>query len=388
MSQLHQGLILVLLIFLPSVCQGQGFIEDILELLEIPLNKKAVAEDSTRYPAKLVVSPVVAFEPATNWGAGVGAKILFKFKGSGPETRTSNLPISALYTLNNQILLQSGYTIFFNQEKWYLEGNLGFSKFPQAYFGIGNLTEEENEETFSFTNYLIEPLLLKRVYKKLFIGGGIRYNIIANTELEEEGDLIREMPTGFDGSNSAGLEVAAVWDNRDNVLNASRGNFIEFKQGFYEEAVGGTHQFRFNQLDARTYIKPWKRKDDVIAFHLFGRFSWGDVPVGELSLLGGVESARGYQEGRFRDRHTISSQVEYRLPIWDRIGMVFFAEAGDVFRNTDDLDWEKIKYGAGLGLRLKIVKSENLNIRFDYGFGFGRSNDFVGNYYLGIAEAF
>ncbi len=377
--------VLLCLIWSEPVC-GQGFVEDLLELFEIELNKGVVARDPQRYPAKLVLAPIVAFEPATNWGAGVGAKILFKFKGAGEETRTSNMPISLLYTLNNQVILGSGYTIFFNQEKWYLTGNLGFSIFPQSYYGVGPLTFERDEETFSFNNYLIEPLLLKKVYRKLFLGGGFRYNIINQVELEEEGNLIREMPSGFDGSTSAGLELAMVIDSRDNVLNARKGSFVEFKQGFYQKALGGTHQFRFNQLDARTYLKPWRNRNDGLAFNLFSRIAWGDVPVAELSVLGGAEKGRGYREGRYRDRNTVTLQMEYRLPVWDRIGMVFFGGVGDVFNDFTDLELDNLKYNAGLGLRLKIVKEENLNIRFDYGFGFGY--EFDSNFYLGIAEAF
>lgn len=380
------NLILIFTLCISFQAKSQKLIDKLLEKFEFPLNKQRVIEDSTRYPAKLVLAPIISFEPATSWGAGVGAKILFKFKKSGEETRTSNLPISAKYTLNNQILLKSGYTIFFNQEKWYLTGNLGFSKFPQSYFGIGRLTLDEDEETFSFNNYLIEPLLLKKIYKKLFIGGGIRYNIISNTKIEEEGNLIHEKPVGYEGSNSAGLEIAVVWDSRDNVLNAHQGSFIEFKQGFYEAHLGGTQKFRFNRLDARTYISPWKHRQDVIALHLVTRFASGNVPIGELSLLGGAENARGYQEGRYRDFNMITTQVEYRWQVGERIGMVFFAETGDVFNHSEELSTKNLKYGVGTGIRFKIVKEEDLNIRFDYGIGLG--HQFQSNYYLGIAESF
>lgn len=366
--------------------KDEKMFDRIIDSFEIPLNKRRAVLDPNRYPAKIVMAPVIAFEPAINWGAGVGSKILFKFKNSGDDTRTSNMPILALYTLNNQIILHSGYTIFFNHETWYLEGKLRFSKFPQSYFGVGNSTLESDEEIFTFTNYLIEPLLLRRVYKKLFIGGGIRYNIISNTELEEEGDLIVEQPSGSEGSRSAGLEIAVVWDNRDNVLNAGTGSFFEFKQGVYGKIAGGTHDFQFNQFDFRTYYRPWRSREDIIAFHLFGRFAWGNVPIAEMSLLGGDDSARGYTEGRYRDLNVTSMQLEYRWQVGERMGFVFFGEAGDVFSQPSDFTWNNVKYTVGTGIRFKIVKSENLNIRFDYGLGLGPHT--VGNFYLGIAEAF
>ncbi|NJO02628.1 MAG: BamA/TamA family outer membrane protein [Bacteroidia bacterium] len=182
------------------------------------------------------------------------------------------------------------------------------------------------------------------------------------------------------------MEIVAVWDSRDNVLNAQDGFFAEIKQGFYQKFLGGTNQFRFLQTDIRNYWQPWKRKDDILAFHILGRFSWGNVPLGELSDLGGAENARGYQEGRYRDNHVITTQLEYRWQTWDRVGLVFFVEAGDVFENFQSYNFAELKYGVGVGLRLKIVKEENLNIRFDFGLGLGHQA--VENYYLDVAEAF
>jgi len=378
--------VLIFFLLYPLISQGQNFFDKALDFFIIPLNKDKVSQYPHTYPAKLVLAPVIAFEPATSWSGGIGAKILFKFKGADSRTRTSNLPISALYTLNNQLFISSGYTIFFNQEKWYLKGNIEFSIFPQSFYGIGNLTLQENEEIFTFNRYLLEPLLLKKVAKNLFIGGGLRYNAITDVDLEQDGQLINEMPSGHNGSTSVGLELAIIHDSRDNVLNTFKGSFIEFKQGFYGKVLGGTHQFSFNQLDARFYFRPWQSREDIIAFHALGRFSWGDVPVAELSLLGGVESARAYKAGRYRDFNSIALQSEYRWQIAERFGMVFFAEVGEVFSQENAVQWDRLKYGFGTGLRLKIAKDENLNIRFDYGIGFG--NGFDNNFYLGIAEAF
>ena len=64
--------------FLNSL-QSQEELEDIFTLHP---NKKAVARDSTLYPSRLIIAPVVAYTPETSFGFGVGAKFLFKFKGS------------------------------------------------------------------------------------------------------------------------------------------------------------------------------------------------------------------------------------------------------------------------------------------------------------------
>lgn len=378
--------ILILILGISFRIKSQSFARKMLNKCKVSLNEKRVLQDSTRYPTKLVFAPILSFTPITNWGIGAGAKILFKFKNSGDETRTSNFPITARYTLNNQIIIKSGYRIFFNQEKWYLTGSFAFSKFPQSYYGIGKLSRNEEEEIYSFNNYLLETLLLKKLYKKLFMGAGFRYSVINNTKVAEEGSLIQEKPLGYNGSKSAGLEMAIVWDSRDNVLNAHKGFFVEFKQGFYEAYLGGTQKFSFNQLDIRTYISPWEYRRDVIAFHLLTRFASGDVPITELSLLGGARNARGYQRGRYRDLNIIATQLEYRWQVKKGMGLVFFTEVGEVFNDFEQLNSRNLKYGLGAGIRFRILKKEDLNLRFDYGIGLG--HQLQSNFYLGIAEAF
>ena len=387
----HPILILGLLsgfLCLPQSSFSQEFVEKITNFFEFSMNEKEVEQDSTLFPNKVVLAPVANYEPATSLGFGIGAKFLFKLKGSGPETRTSNLPASLIYTLNNQFIFFSGYTVFFNQEKYLLKGNLIFSKYPISYFGVGSQTEEREALEISYDQVLVEPLLLKKVAKDLFVGGGIRYNAILNMKLNEEFNGIPEGTSLQDslGSTSSGLELAITYDSRDNVLNAFKGNFLEFTHGFYGEVAGGTHSFMLSKLDFRQYIQLHPRKLNSLALQWYTRFSWGDTPPLELSALGGPELLRGFQEGRFRDKIGFFAQAEYRWQALERIGFVFFGGMGDVVNDLGDTQFSNLKYSLGAGFRLKIVKSENLNIRFDFAQGLGPNRD--RNFYVGIAEAF
>jgi len=376
------------LLWNPSYGISQEFVETITDFFEFTLNEKAIAHDSTLFENKIVLAPVATYEPATSVGLGIGAKFLFKLKGSGPETRTSNLPLSLQYTLKNQFIFYSGYTVFFNQEKYLLKGNLIYSKYPVSYYGIGSRTPEEGAVDISYQNILVEPLLLKKFYKNLFIGGGIRYNAIYQTRLKEE---IHGLPEGSSlqdslGSTSAGVELAITYDSRDNVLNALNGNFLEFTHGVYGKVAGGTHKFMLSKLNFRQYFQLHPERLNALALEWYTRITWGDAPPLELSSLGGPELLRGFQDGRFRDKMAFFAQAEYRWQALERIGFVFFGGVGDVVNDLDRIQSANLKYSVGTGFRLKIVKSENLNIRFDFALGLGKEPD--RNFYLGIAEAF
>lgn len=349
-------------------------------------NKNKVEQDSTLYLSKIITAPIISYSPETNLGFGVGAKYLFKFKGSGEETRTSNMPVSFLYTLNNQFFVFSGFEIFTNQEKWVISGNIRFQNYPRLYYGIGRNTPETNEELYDSYQFLIEPILLKRLFTRyLFLGGGFRYNTVYDTNVEENGLLDTNQPTGFNGSTSTGFEFALLYDSRNNILNASKGWYFELTKGFYSKSLSGTHQFDLTRFDLRHYIEVSQKNNDVVAIQAVGHFANGDVPLSELALFGNEQIMRGYIEGRYIEENLLATQVEYRKTFKDsRFGLVAFIGAGDVFNKSVDLKLSDIKLNYGVGFRFMLDKKERLNLRFDYGAG----NESDGNFYINIAEAF
>jgi len=372
-----------LLFFFSRPADAQ-ILKNLVEFLTIHPNKKAVERDSSKYESKIIISPVVSYSPETSWGGGFGAKYLFKLPGSGHETRTSNLPLSFTYTLENQYIFFSGFEVFTNQEKFVLFGNLIYRQFPQLYYGIGRNTPDSNEEIFSYNQLLFEPLLLKRmIFRYLFVGAGFRYNNISNVDFEDDGMLSDNNRTGEQGSRSVGLEFAMLYDSRDNILTASSGWYAEFAYGSYQKSFGSIGNFSLVRLDVRHFITPFKNRDDILAFQLKNQLSYGDVPILELSMLGSDEIMRGYYEGRYSDNHLIALQTEYRRRIKGAVGMVAFASFGDVASSVGDFNLLNFRPTVGIGFRYLLDPVESLNLRMDWGAGRNTSN-----FYLNVAEAF
>lgn len=373
-----------MLFLLPIHLLSQEWVEDVVNLFETEIGKQA---DSTHYHTKFVYSPLISYDPTTSLGFGGGMKFLFKLKDSYEETRTSNIPISARYTLKNQFIFNAEYTIFSNQENWMYRGNFGFLNYPIAFYGIGNQTKSSDEIEISYSNVLLEPIFLKRIKGKFFSGAGLRYNNIYGAKYLENDLSEFDQDANFLEARAVGVELALTYDDRSNVLNSTSGWFIEYTLGTYDERIGSSHNFNLSKLNARTYLQLNKdREYDILAFEFFSRFAWGDVPTLELSSLGGASILRGTVEGRYRDQNNLFFQSEYRWQTFDRIGVVFFGGAGQVFSNQRELGLDQLKYSLGAGLRLKVVKAENLNIRFDYGLKFGDELDNA--FYLSLAEAF
>lgn len=376
-------LTLIILIGWRSPSQAQEFIEDVTKLFEIRFQKPR--DSGYHYPTKLVLAPVISYEPSTSLGIGVGTKLLFKFNGSDSADRTSNVPMTAQYTLLNQFFFLSEYNIFTKREAYLIKGEVNYLQYPISFFGTGTSTLPDQSVLLNYRQFLWEPIMLRNVWKDLFVGGGLRYNAFSDVEIIENaaGEEINER---LDSLNfrSVGLEFAFTYDSRNSLINASKGYLIEFTHGFYEEWMGSTQNFTISRIDLRKY---WTLpNDDALAGQIFTRMSSRQTPTLEQSALGGSTLLRGFPERRFIDQYAFFGQMEYRWKPLKRLGMVFFAAAGDVGNGERTWSLETLKYSLGTGLRLTIVPSEELNIRLDYGLGI--HDEIEQGFYLGIAEAF
>ena len=373
-------------------------LDRIVDFLTIEPNEKRAAASDSIYPAKIVFAPYIIYTPETNVGFGIGGSYLFKMPNSGGEerTRTSAIPIAFTYTLENQLLFYSGFEIFWPDEAWVLSGNLRAQIFPQLFYGVGPDTPEDNEVVFESTQVVLEPIFSKQAFvDKLFLGGGVRYRRVLDTDFSLVDDDV-EFPTGalqFDeipgarGSTSAGIEAAALYDTRNSLLNAQTGSYVEATYGVYRDWVGGTHEYELTRVDARKFYQLKGDEDyrDVLAFQGVGYFATGNVPLVELGQLGSGEIMRGYYEGRYTDRNYVAAQAEYRLNFEDSAwGAVGFASAGTVSPGVSEFFDQPLRTAVGAGIRFEVDPVERLNLRADV--AVTGEGDF--NFYIQIGEAF
>ena len=372
-------------------------LDRIVDFLTIEPNERRARADSTIYPAKIVFAPYIIYTPETNVGFGIGGSYLFKMPNSGGEerTRTSAIPIAFTYTLENQLLFYSGFEIFWPDEAYVLSGNVRAQIFPQLFYGVGRATPQENEVIFESTQFVVEPIFSKQMLvEKLFLGAGVRYRHVVDTDfvLADDTDL-EAVPgqffeiDGAGGSTSAGVEAAALYDTRNSLLNAQTGSYLEVTYGVYGEVLGGTNEYNLLRADARHFFQLRGDEDfrDVLGIQGIGYFAAGDVPLVELGQLGSGEIMRGYYEGRYTDLNYVAAQAEYRLNFRDSPwGAVAFASVGDVAPEVGDFELGNLRTGYGAGVRFMVDPVERLNLRAD--FALTGEGDF--NFYIQIGEAF
>lgn len=329
---------------------------------------------------KIIPLPALFYTPETRLGYGALTSGVFNL-GDKSTTRNSNVQLLAAYTLNDQIILQSKHNIFTKGEKYVFNGELSYYDFPILYYGIGNDTKEEFEENLQYQVVEFRERVLKQVKPHLFVGVQYRFTNLYDLSYEPE-YLIADKPLleSNTGKNS-GLGFSIAFDNRDNVLNASSGNFFNVSSFYYQGAFGSDFEYNRYTLDLRKFQSI--NDKSVLAAQLYGEFNTSGTPFREMAQLGGDMIMRGYYNGRYRDNQQIALQGEYRRQILSWLGITAFSGIGDVSEEFSAFDLEEFKWTAGAGLRFMVNKSDRLNIRVDYGFGESTSG-----FYFAFAEAF
>lgn len=332
----------------------------------------------------IFIIPLLYYTPDTRWAAGAAGVYYFKLpakKEFEHETRVSNVQFLADYTQNKQLDAWGQWNIFTRNENYLLKGEFRYRTFPDRFYGIGNNSPKSNEEIYEYSLVSFKSLFLKKVYPSLFLGFDYHYEKEYGFKYTPQGVLENGSITGYNGGVQSAIGLVGVFDSRDNVISAYKGSLLEVSSYFYRKPIGST--FNFTYLNV-LYQKYWKIKSkQVLALQAKARYGFGDVPFLDLSAVGNDDLLRGYPKNRFKDVNFIGGQVEYRFPLFWRLGMVTFAGAGDVFKTHSDLSINKIKYSVGTGLRFIVNPVERLNIRIDY--GYGREG---GYYYFIVAESF
>jgi hypothetical protein len=328
--------------------------------------------------------PLVYYTPDTRWAAGGAGVYYFKINPKHPhqqETRISYIRFLADYTQNKQLDTWAVWNIFSRNEDYLFKGELRFRNFPDRFYGIGNKTQQSDEEFYEYNLLSLKHLMLKKIKPSLFLGFDYVLSNEYGFKLEQGGQLIQETITGSRGGIGSGVGFVGVFDDRDNVINAYKGRLIEFSSYYYSNYLGSNFNFTNINFGYNYYYQI--KKKHIIATQSILRFNFGNVPFLDLAKLGSDEIIRGYPANRFRDNNMWATQVEYRFPVWWRFGMTTFAGIGDVFNATSDLSLSSLKYSLGLGLRFVVNPAERLNVRLDY--AVGREG---GYFYLSVAEAF
>lgn len=350
---------LILLFFIAlGICSSVGFSADKNEK-EPPAEKKS----------SFIFLPILYYTPETRWAGGVGGLFTFRPSGSQEKSRPSALTFAAITTQNRQFILNLKPELYFKNGSTIIISYLDLKKFPDKFYGIGNNSPNEAEESYTLQQISLELSIHKKLWTAKNTYAGLLYNFdhYKFLELEPDGQLASGMIPGTRGGIASGYGAVFKWDSRDNIFFPTVGNFIQLSASMYASVFGSDYDYIHLKTDMRTYIPLFRTH--VLAFQGLFREVSGTIPFMALPNMGGESVMRGYYGARYRDKILTAVQAEYRFPVWWRFGLVGFAGLGQVADRLSHLKPGEFKYSAGWGIRFKISPKEGANIRLDFGYG-------------------
>jgi outer membrane protein assembly factor BamA len=331
--------------------------------------------------AELGGVPALFRTPETGLGGGA---VLIYIPAGGDGGKVSSALGGALYTEKKQFLSALYVEQYFGRDRrWVGEVYVALQNYPDSFFGIGNDTNVDDEEHYTWRQSKAAGTL-RYLFTEDFRAGLSAVNEEnAFSKLEAGGMLDSGEVYGVDGGAGRALGLTARYDTLDDGYAPTSGQVASLSYLRYAPLFGSDFDFSTTDLNLKTFHA--LSASDVVGAQLFAGYGTGDTPFFSLYQMGGKNLLRGYYYGRFRDRNMLVGQTEWRHRLHGPWGAAVFAGAGDVAREKDGFNAAKLKPAGGFGLRYQLVERTKINVRLDFGFGRGEDNPSV---YLYILEAF
>lgn len=353
----------------------------LLLVFTLKIDGKENKDSLERKNLKVLPLPLFWYTPETKFGGGMAALFNFHFNKKDTAFRTSTIQIGEAFTQEKQWINFSSFQLFPHQEKFYIYGEAGYYKYRYYFFDIGNNNTEGVKEKYDINFTRIRSNFLMRFFPGFY--GGIRYYFEKHQllNLDSTGFLLQSNYLGVTKGTSSSLGLVTVYDTRDNIFFPSRGWYAELAFQVDDEAIGSDFSFSKFTMDVSKYF--WLFEKHTFALNVLYIGTNGEVPFNHLAMFGGNKKMRGYYEGRFRDKHTLVLQTEFRGKISPRWGANVFLGVGNVSKQITYFKLNNFRLAGGVGLRFMIDTKQKINLRLDGALGIDKIK-----YYFTFNEAF
>jgi outer membrane protein insertion porin family len=203
------------------------------------------------------------------------------------------------------------------------------------------------------------------------------------------GDATDEEKKELEDGTNASITASITRNTLDPYLSYPKGDVetLNFEKGL--RGLGGDWDYTKYWLEARYYAPLFKLmeyldfgskgEDNPLLLALRAKAGWGegDVPWGEMYVVGGANSLRGYKDNYFRGEEMFLLNAEIRIPMDDNISLVFFYDTGKAWKKSENqgMDLSDLSSSKGIGIRVKTPLG---NMRLDFAQGDDESRTHFG----------
>jgi Omp85 superfamily domain len=239
------------------------------------------------------------------------------------------------------------------------------------FYGIGNESPQRNQTSYTAQQYLVQGQIgynFNHAWQLQYTARFEGVDVLPGT-LDSVPSIETRFPRALgEGMNKQFLNrLSVVYDTRDDIIIPSKGaELITYAGMASRDGIFNDSLYSETGFDGRAFFPVWEKT--VIATHMALRYllSSHDVPFWALSSLGGADTViggtqplRGFGDGRFYDRDSFSSSVEFRRIVASfqavatqvEIELAPFVDVGRVFDRSSTLPFEQLHKVYGVGFR-------------------------------------
>ena len=360
----------------------------IFSILSICAQEKTKDSLFDKESKTFMVLPLITNNPAMKTGFGAMPMFFFKLKKNDTISPPSMLILYGVYTTNKSHILIPAARLFWNEDKNRMNIAAGNVRINNDF--SYDVEGEELQLVFSEIRSFVTAEYSRKVFGDFYVGAlylGMKTDYKFDQGSDEENEFTKDFfeENGIEDNFVSSIGLSLSFDNTDYVYYPTKGLSFTIRPKLNRDWLGSDNDYEDTDYTA-AYYTPLSIKS-VLAIGLAGGFATGDVPFDGYQNYGVQNSLRGYTTGKYKGRHMVALQAEYRRAIYKRWGGVVFAGTGSVWGNEDngeesfERNWLP---SAGLGARFMISREKKINLRLDYAIGVDGNQGL----YFGIMEAF
>jgi hypothetical protein len=243
-----------------------------------------------------------------------------------------------------------------------------------GFYGIGtDNTSKDDRANYSFRQpYGSATLDVRPARRVLHLSGGVEYSQWDQGSGDGTAPSVEEVYTP-DTLSGLGAKVTYLHTQGTVALDWRTSAGYTRSGGYYGATIhdyadaDDIYGFRKIDYEAIQHLPIFR---DAFVLSLHGRVETTDgktdqaIPFFMLPALGGGSSLRGFTSWRFRDRHSLLLQAEWRVLLNGFIDTAIFVDAGKVTASRSDLDLDDLKTDYGIGFRMHGPAATPLRIEF------------------------
>jgi outer membrane protein assembly factor BamA len=367
---------------------------DLVDVGRNIFNHKPPRTDSNSVKDKqethITVLPAFGYTLQTGFAAVLSANATFQtYKDTA--TQTSVALASVTYSQYKQVILPVQTYIWTKDNKYNINTDWRFMKYPQYTYGLGGNTDRDNGYRIDYANIHLYQTVLRKISPAIYAGLGYNFDYYWDVqELDPPATTTDFQGYGITKTvKASGVTLNALYDNRLNPVNPQQGSFAKITYRANATFLGSDADWSSVAVDLRHYIKLPGGSRNVLAIWSYDWFTTGGTPPYLMLPSTGWDpnsnTGRGYIQGRYRGDNMLYLEAEYRFAITNNglLGAVAYGNAQSISEPVTN-KFNYIAPGAGVGLRLKLNKFSNTNIAVDYGIGTQGSRGF----WVNLGEVF